>query len=159
MAAPMLPRGSRRVLISTISPESGGIPANLRFVTRTLRARGYEPVLAHYEPYSVSPHLSVPSFRLLRRRVGNELRHALDGFETHAIGAWLPELEFTHYLATAAWQRVDGQLLSLPRRGWQRSRQHSLFPDWASFPRLDLQRLAPRPQGSGEGVSFGAQGD
>jgi glycosyltransferase involved in cell wall biosynthesis len=106
MVASTLPRGARRVLISTISPESGGVPANLRFVTSTLRGRGYEPVLAHYEPYSISPHLSVPSFRLFQRRVGNELRHALDGFETHAIGAWLPELEFTHYLATEAWQRV-----------------------------------------------------
>jgi glycosyltransferase involved in cell wall biosynthesis len=66
-------------------------------------------VLAHYEPYSVSPHLSVPSFRLLQRGVKQELRQALDGYETHAIGAWLPELEFTHYLATAAWQRImDG---------------------------------------------------
>src|SRR5262245_31219407 len=50
--------------------------------------------------------MSVPTFRLLQRRVGSELRQAFDGYETHAIGAWLPELEFTHYLATTAWQRV-----------------------------------------------------
>src|SRR5262245_31952369 len=97
---------ARRVLISTISPESGGIPVNLRFIASALRGRGYEPVLAHYEPYSLSPELSVPSFRLLQRRTRSELRHALDGYETHAIGAWLPELEFTHYLATAAWKRL-----------------------------------------------------
>lgn len=77
-----------------------------RFVTRTLRERGYEPVLAHYEPYSISPYLSVPSFRLLQRRVGSEVRHALDGCETHAMGAGLPEREFTHYLCTARWKRV-----------------------------------------------------
>ena len=98
--------GAGRVLISTISPESGGIPTNVRFISRTLRSRGYEPILAYYEPYSLSPHLSVPSFRLLQRRAGSELRHALDRCEAHAIGAWLPELEFTHYLATAAWKRV-----------------------------------------------------
>jgi glycosyltransferase involved in cell wall biosynthesis len=97
---------NKRVLVSTISPENGGISANLRFITKTLQARGFEPVLAHYEPYSVSPHLSVPSFRLVQRGVKNELRHALDGYETHAIGAWLPEFEFTHYLATTAWRRV-----------------------------------------------------
>ena len=33
--------GAGRVLISTISPESGGIPTNLRFISRTLRSRGY----------------------------------------------------------------------------------------------------------------------
>jgi glycosyltransferase involved in cell wall biosynthesis len=100
-------RGAGRVLISTIAPESGGIPTMARFIARTLCRRGYEPVLAHYEPYSVSPHLSVPSFRLLHRQAArSELRLALDGCETHAIGAWLPELEFTHYLTTAAWKRV-----------------------------------------------------
>src|SRR5262245_33080384 len=98
--------GGRRVLISTITLKAFGISANVRFIVRTLRARGYEPILAHYEPYSLSPHLSVPSFRMLQRRVGSELRYAFDGCEAHAIGAWLPELEFTHYLATGAWQRV-----------------------------------------------------
>src|SRR5262245_40927589 len=88
--------GEGRVLISTIAPEDGGVPANVRFIAGTLRGRGYEPILAHYEPYSRSPHLSVPSFRLLQRRVGSEVRHALDHCEAHAIGAWLPELEFTH---------------------------------------------------------------
>jgi glycosyltransferase involved in cell wall biosynthesis len=101
------PRGTYRVLISTISPLSGGIPTMARFIAQTLRRRGYEPVVAHYEPYSLSPQLSVPSFRLLQQQAGSELRsHTLDGCETHAIGAWLPELEFTHYLATTAWKRV-----------------------------------------------------
>ncbi len=95
-----------RVLISTITPVSGGVPAMAGFVAHTLRDRGFEPVLAHYEPYSVSPYLSVPSFRLLRNRVGMETRRGLEDYETHAIGAWLPELEFTHYLATTHWRRV-----------------------------------------------------
>jgi glycosyltransferase involved in cell wall biosynthesis len=76
------------------------------FIARVLTGRGLTPVLAHYEPYSVSPHLSVPSFRLWRNRVGVELRRGLEDYETHAIGAWLPELEFTHYQATAHWRRV-----------------------------------------------------
>jgi glycosyltransferase involved in cell wall biosynthesis len=100
------PRNARRVLISTISPESGGVPAMTRFIVQALRSRGYAPVVAYYEPYSRSPHLSVPSFGLLRGRPGNELRTAFDDCETHAIGAWLPELEFTHYLATDVWKRL-----------------------------------------------------
>jgi glycosyltransferase involved in cell wall biosynthesis len=80
-----------------------------RFLTQTLRARGYEPVLAHYEPYSVSPQMSVPTPRLLQRRPAAEQRRAFDNCETHAFGAWLPEFEFTHYLATARWKRLmDG---------------------------------------------------
>src|SRR5262245_59435919 len=101
----VLPKANR-VLISTISPDNGGVPNNVRFVVETLRRRDYEPILAHYEPYSVSPHLSVPSFRLLQRRARSEFRCAFDSCEAHAIGAWLPELEFTHYLATSAWKRV-----------------------------------------------------
>ena len=95
-----------RVLISTITPISGGVPTMTRFVVATLRDRGYETVLAHYEPYSLSPQLSVPSYRLGRQRVGSERRQALDDYESHAIGAWLPELEFTHYWPTAAWRQV-----------------------------------------------------
>src|SRR5262245_64208783 len=97
---------NRRVLISTITPKSAGVSANMRFIAGTLSAHGYHPVLAHYEPYAFSPDMSVPSFRLLQRRVRNERRQAFDRYETHAIGAWLPELEFTHYFATAAWKRV-----------------------------------------------------
>src|SRR5262245_61205165 len=77
-----------------------------RFLTRTLRARGYEPVLAHYEPYSVSPRMSVPTLRLFQRRPAVEQRRAFDGCETHAIGAGMPEFEFTHYFATVAWKRL-----------------------------------------------------
>jgi glycosyltransferase involved in cell wall biosynthesis len=99
----------RRVLISTISPVSGGVPTMTRFLVRTLRAGGYEPVLAHYEPYSKSPRMSVPTARLLQRKPAAEERRTLDGCETYAIGAWLPEFEFTHYLATPTWKRLmDG---------------------------------------------------
>lgn len=97
---------NRRVLISTISSTRGGIARNREYIIRTLRNREYEPVLAFYEPYSLSPHLSVPSFKLMQRKVGSEHRSMHSGCEAHAIGAWLPELEFTNYLATSAWKRV-----------------------------------------------------
>jgi glycosyltransferase involved in cell wall biosynthesis len=95
-----------RVLISTIAPVSGGVPQMTRFVAEALEARGYDPVLAYYEPHSVSPELSVPSFRLLQRRVGRRAGRALNGYESHALGAWLPELEFTHYWPTTAWRTL-----------------------------------------------------
>lgn len=99
----------RRVLISTIAAAEGGVPTMRRFLVRTLRARGFEPILAYYEPYSVSPQMSVPAWRLLQRRPTAEQRRAPDGCESHAIGAWLPEFEFTNYFATSAWRRLmDG---------------------------------------------------
>lgn len=100
---------NRRVLISTISPVSGGVPTMTAYVVETLRGRGFEPVLAHYEPYSISPKMSVPLPRLLRGRVSAAKRSAIGNCETHAIGAWLPELEVTHYIATDYWRRLaDG---------------------------------------------------
>ena len=73
------------------------------FIARCLVNRGYEPVVAYYEPYSLTPELSVPCYALLRRSVRSKCSTSLGGLETHAIGAWLPELEFTHYLATGVW--------------------------------------------------------
>lgn len=100
---------ARRVLISTIAPVSGGVPAMARFIARTLQDGGLAPVLAHYEPYSIAPAMSVPFVRLPMGRIGGEARQTLGGCETYAIGAWLPELEVTHYLATARWRRlIDG---------------------------------------------------
>jgi len=95
-----------RVLIATIEPISGGVPTMTGFIAETLRSRGLTPVLAHYEPYSRNPRLSVPSFRLGRARPGAERRITWDSYETHAIGAWLPELEFTTYAPTPAWRQV-----------------------------------------------------
>ncbi|HSH88934.1 MAG TPA: asparagine synthase (glutamine-hydrolyzing) [Ramlibacter sp.] len=95
-----------RVLVSTMAPGHGGVSAMTNFVVRNLEARGLEPVLAHYAPYSIMPDLSVPSFSLLRRRIGHRQGEAYGRHENHAIGAWLPELEFTHYAATAPWKQV-----------------------------------------------------
>jgi asparagine synthase (glutamine-hydrolysing) len=95
-----------RVLVSTIAPGNGGVSAMTAFVVRNLAARGLEPVIAHYAPYSVMPALSVPSFRLFQRRAGWQRGLAYGSRETHAIGAWLPELEFTHYAATSHWKQL-----------------------------------------------------
>jgi len=95
-----------RALIATIKPVSGGVPQMTKFIAETLEAGGIEPVLAYYEPYSVTPALSVPGFQLLHKRVGNEIRQDINGYESYAIGAWLPEFEFTHYLPTKTWRKL-----------------------------------------------------
>jgi asparagine synthase (glutamine-hydrolysing) len=95
----------KRVLISTLEPSVGGVDTMVDFIVRTLRERGYEPVIAHYEPYSRSPQLSAPLFALMRRRPGSRFRFQYGG-DAHAIGSWLPELEFTHYAATRHWKEL-----------------------------------------------------
>ncbi len=97
---------TRRALIATIPPISGGVPAMLRVVLRLLAERGVESEVAWYEPWSLSPELSVPLFRLGTRRVGAERREVEGAAAGHAIGAWLPELEVTHYRATPPWREL-----------------------------------------------------
>jgi glycosyltransferase involved in cell wall biosynthesis len=98
-------RRKPRVLVSTLAPGNGGVNAMTQFVVRVLAERGLEPVIGYYAPYSVVPKLSVPSFRLLQRSAGQQCGRAF-GHEAHGIGAWLPELEFTHYAATVHWRRL-----------------------------------------------------
>jgi glycosyltransferase involved in cell wall biosynthesis len=97
---------AKRVLISTIAARSGGVPVMVSFAVETLRSLGLEPVIAYYEPYSMSPKLSVPTFALGRRRPGAMRAEPMFGCETHAFGAWLPELEFTTYGLTPQWHSV-----------------------------------------------------
>jgi asparagine synthase (glutamine-hydrolysing) len=99
-------RRRRRVLISTLAPHQGGVPAMARFAADTLEDSGFEPVFAFYSTYGATPGMSVPLIRLLQRRPVHRVSFDAQGRELHAFGAWLPELEFTHYLPTGAWRRL-----------------------------------------------------
>lgn len=98
----------RSVLISTIPNTHGGVAAMVRWVVEELEAAEYEPLVAWYEPYSLTPRLSVPLFRLGRARPGSEPRTVIGSRAGRAVGAWLPELEFTHYLPTRLWADLVG---------------------------------------------------
>jgi glycosyltransferase involved in cell wall biosynthesis len=95
-----------KILISTLSPGGGGVNQMVRFLAECLKERDYVPLLAYYEPYSITPEFSVPSTRLMQRTIGTRSVQVLNGFEAHAIGAWLPELEFTHYWPTRHWKEL-----------------------------------------------------
>jgi glycosyltransferase involved in cell wall biosynthesis len=94
------------VLISTIVSVSGGVSAMTRRVIEYLSERNYEVGLAYYQPYSLSPELSVPSWQLLNKSPRARTESALDGVLAHAIGVRLPEFEFAHYLPTKLWREV-----------------------------------------------------
>jgi len=95
-----------RALISTLPPSAGGVPAMLRVALALLAERGIATDVAWYEPWSLTPELSVPLFRLGTRRVGSERREVPGAAQGHAIGAWLPELEVTHYRPTVPWRKL-----------------------------------------------------
>lgn len=80
-----------------------------RALVELLRERGVDCEAAWYEPYRETPRLSVPSFRLGTRRVGAERREHPDAFSGLAVGAWLPELEFTDYWPTRPWREAIGR--------------------------------------------------
>lgn len=92
-------------LISTIIPIDGGVPAMNRWIVRLLQEMEIEPVFAWYEPWSTNPALSVPLHAVATgRRPSMTNRLVYNNYEGHGIGAWLPELEFTHYLPKRNWR-------------------------------------------------------
>jgi len=100
-----------RALISTIEPVDGGVPTMTRCIATMLEELGIEPVFAWYAPWSAHPGLSLPLHALplalsTGRRPGAMERQAYGGHEGHGIGAWLPELEFTHYLPRRRWREL-----------------------------------------------------
>ena len=96
-----------RALISTIEPVDGGVPSKLHWLVSELISLGIRPIIAWYAPWSRDPQLSVPSFALLSGRQPGQRRQDVWGLhQGHAIGCWLPELEFTHFLPGTHWQRL-----------------------------------------------------
>jgi len=94
-----------RALISTIEPIDGGVPTMTRCITDLLEELDIEPVYAWYAPWSQHPALSVPLYAVASgRRPGALDQRAYGNHEAHALGSWLPELEFTHYLPRRAWR-------------------------------------------------------
>lgn len=114
---------SPTALISTIQPSSGGVAGKLRWIVAELQELGITPLLAWYEPWSVTPSLSIPLHRLghaiIRgsqpRRQACTIWHDIQGV---GIGCWLPELEFTHYQPNRHWsQLIRGAQLHLAVTG------------------------------------------
>lgn len=96
----------RRLLVTTIAARDGGVPTMLQHALGVARRRGWQPHLAYYEPYSQSPALSVPTWMLGRCRPGAREECGVEQVPATAIGAWMPELEFTHYRPTRTWRQL-----------------------------------------------------
>lgn len=71
-----------------------------------LEAAGADVTLAYYQPFRLSPELSVPFWRLGQRKPERRKvkdRHGRDCIE---IGVWLPEIEAMRYRATRLWRET-----------------------------------------------------
>ena len=95
----------KKVLLSTLPLSGGGVASHARYVIALLKKNGFDVSVAYYKPYSQSPQMSVPAWKLGRQTIGlNEYEQ--DGFHVYEMGCWLPELEFTHYWPTRNWKQL-----------------------------------------------------
>lgn len=95
-----------RALVTTIEPIDGGVPSMTRWICSLLEELDIVPVLAWYAPWSKYPDLSVPLYRILLDRPKTIRLTALSKYEAYGVGAWFPELEFTHYLPSKNWKSL-----------------------------------------------------
>lgn len=95
-----------RILVSTLRPYPGGVNTMTRFVVQVLLKWGFEPIIAFYQPYSLSPELSVPTYKLCSGGPKLVETTAHGDCIAYGIGAWLPELEFKHYSANYHWKSL-----------------------------------------------------
>lgn len=98
---------ARRVLVVTLPPYVGGVPAKTKHLVDVLRGRGHAVTVAFYATLSDEPSLVAPSWRIpvgARPRVAS--RTCFGDVPGLAIGTWLPELEFTYYRPSPLWADV-----------------------------------------------------
>lgn len=95
----------RRVLVHTIPPYDGGVPAKTARLCRHLRGLGWEVAVAWYATLGHEPDLVAPSWRPWVRPTAHTQR-CFGDFEGWAVGCRLPETELAYYGLTRAWRTL-----------------------------------------------------
>lgn len=146
-----------RVLLATIPPFEGGVPAKCALLAHHLRSLGHEVTVAYYATWGDEPELVAPSWRLARgARPGLRFGTCFGDVPCVGVGCWLPELEVTYYAGSAAWSKliaahdrhiaVGGNVLVADRLG-RAGVPHMV---WCGTPmledRLDRQVRMPWPR-------------
>ncbi len=97
----------KTALISTLYTQGhGGVYTMLGLVVDMLKQLGFDIKIAYYMPYKIQPNLSVPAAKIFHQRPKATSFVGDFGVEEYAIGAILPELEFTHYYPHAVWKKL-----------------------------------------------------
>jgi glycosyltransferase involved in cell wall biosynthesis len=98
----------KSVLIVTLPPVLGGVTNQSRLTADLLARHGYEPTLAWRAYYSDAADLSVPAWKLGRRRPS--VREVPGWpYRRLAVGTWLPEFEWAHHDDWEPWRALLGQ--------------------------------------------------
>jgi len=98
-------RGS--LLLVTLPPFRGGVPAKAAIMARHLRRLGWAVTVAYYATLSDHPDLVAPSWRLPGGALpGSREGQCWDGFAAHAVGCRFPELEAPYTRASAPWRAL-----------------------------------------------------
>ena len=98
-----------RSLIMTLPPFQGGVRHMARVMADRLRRAGHEVTIAYYATFRHAPDLVAPIWRaVLGKRPATGLGQCFDDNPSIAVGCWLPELEFTHYLPSPGWSELIG---------------------------------------------------
>lgn len=96
---------SLSILIMTLPPLTGGVPAKAHILAEHLRSRGHRVTVSHYATLRDYPELVVPSWQLLSgRRPQTRHGRCFGDFPCVAVGCRFPELEFTYYRMTPSWR-------------------------------------------------------
>lgn len=95
---------NRSILILTLPPFAGGVPAKCHILAQWLRRRGHRVTIAYYATLSDHPELVAPSWSL--RRPGLRQVTVWDEFPGWAVGCRFPELEFPYYLPSSRWDQL-----------------------------------------------------
>ena len=77
-----------------------------RVIVGFLQDQGFEVSIAHYMPYSVDPSLSVPTWRIFHDTVKFKTSTKFSNVKTYEIGAYIPELEWMHYIPNKHWRKL-----------------------------------------------------
>ncbi len=93
-----------RILVTTLPPYDGGVPAKTRLLCEQLRALGHHVTVAWYATRSEHAELCAAAWQVPRGRKPQLRRMPCFGdFEGVAVGCWLPELEAPYYLPSRLW--------------------------------------------------------
>lgn len=99
-----------RILVTTLPPGEGGVPAKTRLLCSHLRALGHEVTVAWYATRSEYPELCVAAWQVPSGRVPQARRMTcFEDFAGVAVGCWLPELEAPYYLPSRRWSALIGE--------------------------------------------------
>lgn len=95
------------ILVVTLPPFEGGVPAKARILCEHLRRLGHRVTVAWYATFRHHPELNVPSWRLaFGARPGVVAETCFDGFPSFSVGCRLPELEAPYYQSSSRWRAL-----------------------------------------------------